>query len=253
MSVSKGIAGAQGPAGPAGTQGPAGPVGPIGALADGDVTGRVLAWDEATDEWQPVPGILATTGHGVRYTGSSTCWKDMIADLFGRQLSSPAGKVGYDWNDNAITFSRNGDINQSGDRVGGNQEINHEHQVGADILLYPHLHLWVEVATGVEQTATFLMRWRLQRNGQAKATTWTSLSVSTNDGKGIFDLSGVPNGTYNQVLQFDPITLPVVGISDTIQFQMTRTDNINQDIKVYFLDFHAAVDSSGSDQPYTKG
>ena len=33
---------------------------------------------------------------GTRYRGTSTVWKDMIMDLFGRQLASTAGAVDYD-------------------------------------------------------------------------------------------------------------------------------------------------------------
>jgi len=49
----------------------------------------------------------------VRIYGDGTAWRDMISDLFGKRLSSTAGKVDYDYDENAIVFSPGGIITSS--------------------------------------------------------------------------------------------------------------------------------------------
>lgn len=188
----------------------------------------------------------------LKYRGNATVWKDMIADLFGRRLLSAAGAVDYDYDENAIIFKANGDITDSGDRVGGNQEINHEMMVGVNVTFKPHIHWWQQVTAGAVVAHTFTLRWRLQRNGFAKATSWNIITCNTGaGGDDVFDFTAEADGLYNQISRFDDIVV-TCGVSDTIQFQMTRSDANAGDIPVLFFDLHGEVDSDGSDEELTK-
>ena len=102
----------------------------------------------------------------------------MVSDLFGKRLNSGAGKVDYDWDENAIVFQPSGSLSTAADRVGGNQEINHQFKIGSSIVFKPHLHWWQQVTTGAVDSIVFSAQWRLQRNDAAKATSWTAVSAS---------------------------------------------------------------------------
>lgn len=186
----------------------------------------------------------------VRGYGTATAWKDLIADLFGKRLGSTAGKVDYDYDENAIVFSSGGVITTANDRVGGNLEINHELRVGANITFKPHIHWWQQVTGGAVLPIVFTARYRLQRNNTAKVTSWTSIEC-TGGIDDVFDFTSEADGLYNQISRFDDITI-TCGVSDTIQFQMTRTDSEAGDVSVYFMDLHGEVDSWGSEEEITK-
>ena len=179
-----------------------------------------------------------------RLHGTSTAWKDMIADLFGKRISSIAGKVDYDWDENAIVFQPSGSISNAADRVGGNQEINHEFKVGTNITFKPHIHWFQDAATKFVLTA----RYRLQQNGVAKTTDWTTITSTMNEDADVFEYS---TGTLNQLTRFPDITV-TCGISDTIQFQIARTDSFSGNMLVYFFDLHGEVDSAGSESEISK-
>ena len=185
-----------------------------------------------------------------RLVGSATAWKDIIGDLFGKRLSSTSGRVDYDFDENAIKFQNNGSISSSADRVGANLEINHELKVGSSIVFKPHIHWFQEVSSGSVTAFVLTMRYRLQRNNYAKTTAWTTVTCTagTDD---VFDFTGESDGTYNQLSRFPDITIDC-GVSDTLQFQMTRTDSLSGDMYIYFMDMHAEIDSFGSDEEITK-
>ena len=189
---------------------------------------------------------------GIRYYGTSTVWRDMIGDLFGKRLYSAVGTVDYDYDENAVVFSPNGGITDINDRIGSNQEINHEMKVGSSIKFKPHLHWWQQVTSNAVEALTFTARYRLQRNNAAKATSWTTITCNTGSGgDDVFDFTSESDGLYCQISRFDDITIDCE-ISDTIQWQMTRTDSVSGDVSVYFLDFHGEVDSNGSDEEISK-
>jgi hypothetical protein len=189
---------------------------------------------------------------GIRYKGDTTVWKDMIADLFGRRLYSSSGSVDYDYNENAIIFSPSGVITDLNDRIGGNQEINHEFKVGSNIIFQPHLHWWQQVTSGAVLPIIFTARYRIQRLNQAKETSWTTITAEAGaGGDDVFNFTAQADGLYNQITKFDDIVIDC-GISDTIQFQLTRSDSQIGDVSVYFLDIHGEVDSDGSDTSFNK-
>ena len=187
----------------------------------------------------------------VRGYGTATAWKDMIADLFGKRLLSQVGKVDYDYNENAIVFASGGVMATANDRVGGNLEINHEFKIGSDITFKPHLHWWQQVTDGGVDSFVWTLRYRLQRNNALKVSSWTTITCSAGTSDDIFDFTGESNGLYNQLSRFDDITV-TCGVSDTIQFQMTRTDTTGGTVSVYFMDLHGEVDSWGSEDEITK-
>ncbi len=179
-----------------------------------------------------------------RLRGDSTAWKDMVADLFGKRLNSTVGKVDYDWDENAIKFQSGGSISNINDRISGNQQINHEFKVGTDITFKPHIHWFQEDGTKFILT----LKYRLQRNGFAKTEDWTTVTSTMNEDNDIFEYS---TGTLDQLTRFPDITV-TCGISDTIQFQIARTDSLGGDMLVYFFDLHGEVDSSGSEEEISK-
>ena len=189
---------------------------------------------------------------GMRYLGDSTVWKDMIMDLFGKRLYSTSGKVDYDYDENAIIFAPSGSITTTNDRIGGNQEINHEFKVGSTITFKPHIHWWQQVTSGAVKANVITARWRIQNNGSGKTSSWTTITCSTGaGGDDIYDFTGEPDGLYNQLSRFDDITVNC-GVSDTIQIQMARTDSETGDMGIYFFDLHGEVDSDGSDEELSK-
>lgn len=189
---------------------------------------------------------------GLRQNGTATTWRDMITDLFGKRLNSVAGTVDYDYDENAIVFSPSGSLADANDRIGGNQEINHFFKVGSSITFKPHIHWWQQVTSNAVLPIVFSMRYRVQKNNTAKTTGWTTITADAGaGGDDAFDFTSGADGLYNQITKFDDITIDC-SISDTIQIQMTRTDAQVGDVSVYFLDIHGQVDSTGSDDEYTK-
>ena len=192
---------------------------------------------------------IRDNGH---YRTSGNSWKDMIMDLFGKRLFEIAGKVDYNYDENVIIFQASGDITNANDRVGGNQEINHEMKVGDNITFKPHLHWWQQVTSNTVVAHTWTCRYRLQRNGAAKTTSWTTITANSGaGGDDIYDFTAQADGLYNQLTRFDDITV-TCGVSDTLQFQITRSDANAGDIAVYFFDLHGQVDSDGSDSEISK-
>ena len=186
----------------------------------------------------------------VRLIGTATSWQDIVNDLFSKRLYSTVGKVDYEEAENAIKFQSGGSITEPNDRVGGNLEINHFLKVGNGIIFKPHLHWFQDVVSGVVKPFKMTMMYRLQRNNQAKVTTWTNITATagTDD---VFDFTGEADGTYNQLTRFSDITVDC-GVSDTFQYKIARTDTETGDMLVYFADFHAMVDSFGSDEEFIK-
>ena len=181
----------------------------------------------------------------------ATAWRDMVSDLFSKRLNSNTWKVDYDRDNNAVKFQSWWLISNVVDRVQGNQQINHEFKVWTWITFKPHIHWFQEISGGAITHAFVLtMRYRLQRNWQAKvsARTTVTLTAGTDD---VFDFTSEADGTYNQLSKFPDITIDC-SVSDTIQFQMARTDSLWDDMLIYFSDIHWEVDSFWSDTEFGK-
>lgn len=199
----------------------------------------------------------------VRLKGYATAYKDMLGDIFGRRLASSQGTVDYDYENNAIIFQPNGDINDANDRLGTNSQINHEFKVGLSQEFFPHIHWFQEVDYTDPQNPvldmtpyTWTIRYRLIRNGQGVNLTtpeWTLLTVVNSVSSNVFDASNADGKEY--IAQITKITQRVqvdCGISDTFQFQITRSDSEIGNALVFFLDEHGEVDGFGSDEEISK-
>lgn len=191
-----------------------------------------------------------SNNNAIRYNGTSTVWKDMVWDIFGKRLYTTAGKVTYDYVENCIVFKPGGNIAIADDRIGGNQEINHEFKIGT-VTFYPHIHWWQQVTSKTVLPVRFALDYRLQSNGSAKTTAWTSIEVSAGNSSDVYDFKAVPDGLYNQITCFPPITV-TCGLSDTFQIRFARPDSEAIDVSVYFIDFHGEVDSDGSETELSK-
>lgn len=188
----------------------------------------------------------------LRLRGESTVWNDMVGDIFGKRLASTVGKVDYDFDENAVKFQSGGSISNANDRAGANLEINHQYAVGSTIIFKPHVHWFQDVVSGVVKPFVLTMRYRLQRNGLAKTTAWTTVTCDVGaGGDDIFDFTGESDGTYNQLSRFPDISI-TCAVSDTVQFQMARTDSEATDMLVYFMDMHGKLDSIGSNEEIEK-
>jgi len=186
-----------------------------------------------------------------RLKGDATSRKDMIADLFWKKIYSNTWKIDYDWDENCMKFQSGWSMTNKADRVGGNQEINHEFKVWSNIVFRPHIHWFQEIAGGaITHAFELTMRYRLQRNNYEKTTarTTVTLNAGTDD---IFDFTSKPDWIYNQLSRFPSIVIDCA-ISDTIQFQIARTDSVWWTMNVYFADIHGEVDSFWSDEEIAK-
>ncbi len=186
----------------------------------------------------------------IRSYDDATAWDDMVGDLFGKRLFSTTGKVDYDYDENCLVFQSGGTLLSANDRVGSNLQIAHAARVGSNIEFRPHLHWFQEVTSGTVDAFTMTMRYRLQRNDEAKSTSWVTVTLhsGTDD---VFDFTGEVDGIYNQISEFPTIKL-TCNISDTFQVQMARTDSNGGEMNVYFMDMHYEIDSFGSDDEFSK-
>ncbi len=185
-----------------------------------------------------------TKGANPRLRGTATVWRDMVGDLFGKALLSTTGKVDYNFDENYIVFQSGGSITNANDRTGGNIQINHEYKIGTNIVFKPHIH-WKQSDT-VARVLT--MRYRLQRNGEAWTSSWTTVTLTLGGASDVFPYT---SGTINQISHFPDMVL-TCGVSDTIQMQVARTDALAGDLNVTFMDIHGEVDAMGSDDEIYK-
>ena len=174
--------------------------------------------------------------------GDATCWDDLVGALIGRRLSSTAGKVDYDWDENAITMQSGGDIANSADRIVFSYQFPHKAKTNSSLML--HIH-W-------EQTSTNKIEWsgqyRVQSNNETKTTTWTSFTANSTDNS-VFTYT---SGTLNQITELAEIDMTGASISATVQFRLARTDSTAGDIDATFVDAHYEIDTFGSREEYVK-
>ena len=171
-----------------------------------------------------------------------TFWDDITGSLAGRQLSSVAGKVSYDWAEAAITMEPGGDITVANDRIIFSIQI--PHAAKADSTIYLHIH-WEQAAASAYE---FTVEYRVQGNGKAKTTTWTPVVVPVATNSAFTYVSG----TLNQITSLAAIDLTGAGISATVQFRLVRSDAVTGDIRATFIDCHVEKDTPGSREQYRK-
>ena len=176
---------------------------------------------------------------------------DVVGDLFSKKLYATTGKVDYNWDENAITFQSGGDISNKSDRIQWNVQLPHKTAIGSKSYFKMHMHWWQETVQG-----TFTLKYRIQKNGNEKTTSWTTLTVTTGtiSSQGTYDLYDPTSctNTCNQITTFPEIDISSCDISDTLEFQLARTDSNTGDIDVYYVDAHIAIDSFGSTVEWEK-
>jgi hypothetical protein len=174
--------------------------------------------------------------------GDATCWDDLTTSLIGRRLFSNTGSVDYNFDENSVSFSRDGDITDPNDTVALN--IQKPHSAKTDSVTHFHIHWWQPDA----QDREFTVRYRIQENGQPKNTTWTTVVVGTN-ANNVFSYT---SGTLNQITRLVTIDWSTAPLSSTVQIQFTRSDAINDVVDVVFADSHVEYNMLGSREEFTK-
>jgi hypothetical protein len=174
--------------------------------------------------------------------GIQQVWDDLVNSLIGRRLSSVAGRIDYNYDNNSITMQNNGDIDTANDRLILN--LQYPHAAVADGVMNLHVH-WEQVSSN---DIEFTTQYRIQSNGSAKETAWTTV-ISSSVSNSVFPYV---SGTINQITKLATVDLTGAGISATVQFRVARTDSTTGDIEAVFVDAHVKRDMVGSRSEYVK-
>ena len=179
----------------------------------------------------------------IKREGDATVWDDLVTSLIGSRLYSTAGKVNYNYAENAVEFQPGGSISTEADVI--NFNFQHPHAAVVNGSLKLHIHWEQPNSTDRE----FTVRYRIQKNGQEKTTAWTTVVVAANATNNVF---AYVSGTLNQITPLASIDMTDAGISATVQVQMARTDSETGNILGTFLDAHVEYDTDGSRSEYSK-
>ena len=179
----------------------------------------------------------------VQAKGEATCWDDLVGSLIASRLESTAGALQYNYDENSITMNSNGSISNRSDRLIFNFQVPHAFVAGSEMKL--HIH-WEQPDSDPRE---FTVQYRLQDNGQAKTTAWTTVVVSSNGVNCVFPYV---SGTLNQITRLASIDLTGHNISTTVQFRLARTDSVSGDIEAVFIDAHVNRDMMGSRGEFVK-
>lgn len=178
----------------------------------------------------------------VVYRGDATVWDDIVGSLIGTRLYSVVGTLDYNFDNNSITMQPGGGIADSNDRLIFTFQYPHGAITGGTMNLHVH---W-EQYDALDRE--FTVQYRVQSNGNAKATAWTTVVVSTNSN----NLFSYTSGTINQITELVEVDLTSKGLSAAVQFRLARTDSQLGDIESTFVDAHVARDMNGSRQEWVK-
>ncbi len=180
-------------------------------------------------------------GTDVRH-GDATVWDDLVGSLIGRRLSSVAGKVDYNWDENSITMQPGGAITTRNDLLIFNYQYPHACRASGHMKLHAH---WEQPNSN---KVVWTVRYRIQSNGAAKTTDWTEVEANSEDNS----IYTYESGTLNQITELADVDLTGAGISATVQFRLARTDSTATDIEATFIDAHVERDMLGSRAEYAK-
>lgn len=174
--------------------------------------------------------------------GVQNVWDDLVGSLIARRLESVIGRLQYNFDENAIIMQNNGDIGDNADRLMFN--FQYPHAAIVDGVMNLHIH-WEQVSSNI---VGFTVQYRVQVNGQAKATAWTT-ATALSSADSVFPYV---SGTLNQITRLATVDLTGAGISATVQFRVARTDGTAGDINAVFIDAHIQRDMVGSREEYVK-
>jgi len=179
----------------------------------------------------------------VKLEGAATQWDDIVGSVNGVKLDDAVGKVEFNFTEGTLTFESGGSITNNSDCIWFN--LQKPHSCKAASMLKMHIHYDKADATA----RVFTLQYRIQANGVAKTTAWTTITTTTNTTNDVFPYT---SGTINQIVRFPDIDWSTVGISTTVQFKMARTDALSGNVEVSFVDGHFESDSLGSNEEYVK-
>lgn len=175
--------------------------------------------------------------------GNATVWDDVVTALIGRRLYSTTGKLDFDWDENAVKFQPGGLITDRNDRLLLNYQYMHGAKSNGEMRLHAH---WEQTST---DKIVFTVQYRIQSNGQAKTTDWTTVTANSDDNN-VYDYPG--SGTFNNIIELAHIDMTGAGISATVDLRIARTDTTADNILVKFIDVHQELDTNGSHSEYVK-
>lgn len=178
--------------------------------------------------------------------GDATTFDDLLGDVTRLQVIGTG--IAFDNTENAINFKTTANLS---DYVISNYQNRHKWKLGSSV--YPHIHFEQDQ----NNIPNFFIRYRWQRQGQAKTTAWTDYKCNTTAFTYV-------SGTLNQIVHGLGITPPVgYSLSDIIQFRIFR-DNANTgtvfagadpyttDVLVTGIDIHIEADTLASRAQYSK-
>ena len=175
--------------------------------------------------------------------GDSTVFDDVVNALIGKKLFGTTGRVDFDFGECAVKFQNGGDITDDRDVVMFAIQKPH----GAKVASAAHIHIHWEQTDATNREFTF--SYRLQNNGGAKTTAWTTVVVATSLANNVFPYV---SGTLNQITVLADVDWSAVNISSTVQCKMTRSDAVAGDVLATFIDAHVEYDMNGSHQEFIK-
>ena len=179
----------------------------------------------------------------VKSYGKATVWDDVVNSLIGKRLYDNAGKVDYNYTENAIKFQPGGVMATTKDRVIFNLQYPHGAKANGSMRL--HIH-WEQNST---DKIIFTVQYRIQSNGAVKETSWTEVSANSDDNN-VFTYPG--SGDFVNIMELANIDMTGAGISATVQFRIARTDSTASNVLVTFADAHVEYDMNGSHEEYVK-
>lgn len=178
--------------------------------------------------------------------GNATTFDDLSGSSLVLQQVGPG--VSRNSSENTIEFVTTSNLL---DYVYDNYQLRHAWKSGTTI--YPHIH-WEQAQNNIPN---FLIRYRWQKNGGTKTTSWSDYKCNTTAFTYV-------SGTLNQICYGAGISAPVgYGISDVIEMRIFR-DNANGSgvfsgadpytttVGITFIDIHIESDTLGSRTEYSK-
>lgn len=189
------------------------------------------------------PNYTYLDENGIYLKGTASVWEDIQSSLIGARLTSTAGAIDYDFDENALEMS-NGSLSNINDRVIFNYQLPHSARQDGQLNL--HIH-WEQTDLSIH---TFSLEYRVQSNGAEKETTWTRVDVDTGGANDVFT-PPVGFGTFSQITKLVDLDTTDWGISAQVQFRLTKTAGTGS-VRATYVDAHFEKDTMGSREEYVK-
>lgn len=177
--------------------------------------------------------------------GAATQFDDILGDI--TKLKVVGVGISENSAENGIDMLTSANLS---DYVYANFQLSHRWKSGSTI--NPHIHF----EQSENKIPNFLIRYRWQKNGGTKVTSWSGYKCNT----AAFSYS---SGTLNQIVHGTGITPSTSNISDIIELRIFRDNGNNSGLftgadtystsaMITSVDIHFEADSIGSNTEYTK-